>query len=176
MSARNKFLIVLGVILVDCFGVLLFFYARRERSGAGGDGGCEPDRGESADSGADSEVAGGGRNAGKAGGSDRVAGSFGVGGGGARGGGHDCEHAVAGERERIHAAIDEGIDVGRRGEFAGEAAVGARAIGAGGSDVDAGGERQPADDWISAGGRGVGSGAGAGGDESEGASRRACSR
>ena len=72
--------------------------------------------------------------------------------------------------------VDERVDVERCGEFAGEAAIGAGATGAGGSDFDAGGERQPADDWIGAGGRGIGSGPGAGGDESEGASRRACSR
>ena len=54
-------------------------------------------------------------------------------------------------------------------ECAGEAAIGAGATGAGGSDFDAGRKRQPADHRISAGGRGFGSGPGAGGDEPEGA-------
>jgi HlyD family secretion protein len=50
-----------------------------------------------------------------------------------------------------------------------QAGGGAGATGAGGSHFDTGGERQPADDWLGAGGSGIGSGPGAGGDESEGA-------
>ena len=93
----------------------------------------------------------------------------GTGGGGARGRGYDCELAVAGERERIHAEIHQGIDLRRCREFASEPAIGAGAIGAGGSHVDARRERQPAHDWIGEGRSGFRAGTGAGGNESEGA-------
>src|SRR5208283_6155932 len=134
MSVRNKFLIMLAIILA--MASVYYFLS----------------------------TPGGRRNAGEAGRFDRVARSIGTGSGGACGGGDDWQFAVAGERQRIHAAIDERVDVGRRTEFTGEVAIGAGATGAGGSDVDAGGKRQPPDDWSGTSGSGIRSGPGAGGD------------
>src|SRR4029077_5068919 len=100
---------------------------------------------------------------------DCAAGPAGTGGSGARGDGDDCESAVEGERERIHAAINKRVDVWRCGEFAGAAAGSSGAIGAGGSDFGADRERQPANDWTRPGRCSVRAGEGAGGDEPEGA-------